>query len=55
MKIKDHKTYRAIYQLELAEEITGKTRKTLSQRMKRNHWTLANTIKAYLKQTYHVA
>ena len=55
MKTKEHKIYRSIYQLELAEDLTGRKGKTIKQRMKRNNWTLADTIKAYLSHSYSVA
>ena len=48
--IKDRPQYKAIYQAELAEEITGIDREAIRQRARRNNWTLAKTIKEYLKE-----
>lgn len=50
MFIKERPKYKAIYQRELAEEITGKTYETITQRARRHDWTLASTIKEYLKE-----
>ena len=50
MFIKDKPKYKAIYQRELAEEITGKNWDTIMKRARRNNWTLAITIKQYLKE-----
>jgi len=48
--IKERKVYRAIYQKELAEEITGKTYDTIMKRARRHNWTLARTIRQYLRE-----
>lgn len=48
--IKDKPLYKAIYQAELAEELTGKSIETIRKRMKRNKLTLAETIKLYLNE-----
>lgn len=48
--IKNRSKYRKIYQLDLAEEITGVNRKIITQRARRNSWTLVETILAYLKE-----
>lgn len=48
--IKNRLKYRSIYQLDLAEELTGVSRKIIAQRARRRNWTLAETIIAYLKE-----
>jgi len=49
MFIKNKPKYKAIYQRELAEEITGKNYDTIMKRARRHNWTLARTIREYLK------
>lgn len=50
-KIKHHKKLEAIYRIEFAEEITGKSRYALWKRMQREEITLAETVKRYLIET----
>ena len=50
MKLKERPIYKAIYQKELAEDITGKNIKTLKQRMRRQGITLAETIRREIKE-----
>ena len=49
-RIAQHNRLKIFYQMELSEELTGKTRQTIAKRMKRNNWTLARTIKQYIKE-----
>ena len=50
MHQKDRPFYRAKYQMELAVELTGKEPYLIRQMMRRNGWTLAQTIKYYINK-----
>ena len=50
MIFKNKPKYKAIFQKELAEEITGKSYDTIMQRARRHNWTLARTIREYIKE-----
>ena len=50
MRTRERPKYRAIYQADLAEELTGVSRETIRKRARRNNWTLAETILAYLSR-----
>ena len=50
MWLKERPKYRAIHRKELAEEITGIDYDTITQRARRHNWTLARTIKQYIKE-----
>lgn len=50
MHQKDRPFYRAKYQMELATQLTGKKPYLIRQMMRRKDWTLAETVKYYLKK-----
>ena len=50
MTHKERPFYRARYQLELARDLTGKEPHLIRLMMRRKGWTLAETIKYYLKK-----
>lgn len=50
MKYNNRPFYEAKYKMELAIELTGKTAEALRKMMTRKSWTLAETIKSYIKK-----
>lgn len=50
MSYKDRPFYKAKYQMELAYELTDKKPHLIRLMMRRKGWTLAETVKYYLKK-----
>ena len=47
--IKNRPSYKRIYQYELAEEITGKSKETIKKYINRQGITLAEAVRRYLE------
>lgn len=51
-QIKHHKKLEAIYRIEFAEELTGKSRYALWKRMNREEITLSEAVRRYLTEFF---
>lgn len=47
-QLKERPKFKSIYQMELAEEVTGKSRFAIRKMMERNEITLAEVVRRYI-------